>query len=143
MRARAAGHDRVVPVLPAAAGRAPLPRPLRYRPRVLTGGCQARACLGRAPRGLGRRAALPALRPPSPGSTKPRCWEAALGPTVLVLESIKPQAWPATLVGGPVLTPVIWRRRATVTWEGGWGRGRSRPLYGLGAQRGWRGVGGR
>lgn len=107
-----------MPVLPAAAGRAPLPRPLRYRPRVLTGGCQARACLGRAPRGLGRRAALPALRPPSPGSTKPRCWEAALGPTVLVLESISPQAWPATLVGGPVLTPVIWRRRATVAWEG-------------------------
>ena len=80
MRARAAGHDRVVPVLPAAAGRAPLPRPLRYRPRVLTGGCQARACLGRAPRGLGRRAALPALRPPSPGSAQPRWWEAAPGP---------------------------------------------------------------
>lgn len=32
-----AGDDCIVPVLPAAAGRAPLPRHLRYRPRVLTG----------------------------------------------------------------------------------------------------------
>lgn len=37
-RAGAGGHDRFLPVLPAAAGRAPLPRPLRYRPRVLTAG---------------------------------------------------------------------------------------------------------
>lgn len=56
-RARAAGHDRVVSVLPAAAGRAPFPRPLRYRPRVLKGGCQASGpALAGPPRGLGRRA---------------------------------------------------------------------------------------
>lgn len=37
-RGQAAGHDRVMPMLPAAAGLAPLPLPLRYRLRVLMGG---------------------------------------------------------------------------------------------------------
>lgn len=52
-RARAAGHDRVVLVLPAAAGHAPLPRPLRYRPGVPTDRSPARARLCGAPRAWG------------------------------------------------------------------------------------------
>lgn len=92
-RAQAAGHDRVVPVLPAAAGRAPLPRPLRYRPRVLTGGGQTPARLGAVQWGLGWRAARRASRPLFPGSgARPGPHEA--------------RAWPMTLVGGRLLTPV-------------------------------------
>lgn len=75
--ARAAGHDRVVPLLPAATGRAPLPRPLRYRPRVLPGGCRARVRLGGAPRSLGGVGAS-GLDPRPPAA--PKCAEAAGGP---------------------------------------------------------------
>lgn len=111
-RVQAAGHDRVVPVLPAAAGRAPFPRPLRYRPCVLTGGCQARACLGGAPRGLGRRASRAASRPLSPGSAK--VWGGGPRPRRACPGLNEARAWPASVVGGPLLTPVTWRCRATV-----------------------------
>lgn len=58
-RGQAAGHDRVVPVLPAAAGRAPLPLSHRYRPHVLMGGGWGRALWGSPGPGLERRASQP------------------------------------------------------------------------------------
>ena len=128
-RARAAGHDCVVSVLPAAAGRAPFPRPLRYRPRVLKGGCQAsRPALAGPPRGLGRRA----LR----GRPHDR----------LILDSVRPRpgrrpSWAAPPTD--LLTPVAWRRRATVTTWRRLGEGREPPSPPLLAPRARRGAGAR
>lgn len=125
-RARVAGHDRVVSVLPAAAGRAPFPRPLRYRPRVLKGGCQAPGpALAGPPWGLGRRA----LR----GQPHHR----------LILDSVRPRPGRRPSWAAPpthlLLTPVAWRRRATVTTWRRLGEGReppSPPLSGpAGAER--------
>lgn len=119
----AAGHDRVVPVLPAAAGRAPLPRPLRYRPRVLTGGCQARAHVGGAPRGLGRSVARRASRPPFPGQSVGR------RPPVPVPDPTRPGPGrrPSR---GPLFPPRLWPGgvRPQLTWEGaGEGAGAALP----------------
>lgn len=121
----AAGHDSFVPVLPAAAGRAPLPRPRRYWPRVLTGGSQARA----GPAGPRRRAACRASR--HLPLAVPRCGEAALAPGASPgLQA--PQAWPTTLVGGPLLTPVALGRSSR---GAGLGNGPRPPFPARGAER--------
>lgn len=111
-RGQAAGHDRVMLMLPAAAGRAPLPLPLRYRLRVLMGGSWAAPCSG--PRTLGWSAG-PHNRSPRPVA---RC-EVALDPG---------PSWPhearANSRGQPLLT--LWSDDVgpRLTWTQGWGRGR-------------------
>lgn len=110
-----------MPVLPAAAGRAPLPRPLprplRYWPRVLAGGSRARA----GPAGPRRLAASRASRPPS--LAVPRCGGRP---------SPQSQSW--TLAGGPCSR---WLRRAAVNPEADWGRAEAAPPRPRGAERFW------